>query len=159
MSKYHFILTCMLAVAAISCEEKQDFHRDNVTPTGVGYAPVSNNALIDYSFTPPKVLATASGSATSYAGNALIKAELTFFSQSPIKETQLFQTISGTKTQVGTAIPYQAAFSAVKALDTLLVPYTVPVSAPLNAPIRLDYDIIGVNGLKVTRTVYVKRTS
>jgi hypothetical protein len=154
MFKNHFIL----AAVVMSCEEKQDFHRDNVTPTGLGSAPVSNNALIDYAFTPPKSLATTTGAATAYAGNAVIKAELTFFSLSPMKETQLFQTISGTKTLVST-IPYQAAFSAVKGLDTLLVPYTVPTTAPLNSSIRLDFEIISANGLKAIRTVYVKRTS
>ena len=40
-------------------------------------------------------------SATSYAAGVTIKAEVTFFSQSPVKETELYNTIgTGTKTRI-----------------------------------------------------------
>jgi hypothetical protein len=148
----------LLSAGFASCDKSQDFLRDNTTATGVGYAPVSNNAVLDYTFTPPRSIATSSTSATSYPAGSTIKAELTFFSQSPIKETLLYNTIgAGTKTLIAT-IPYSPAFSALKGVDTLLVPYTVPASAAVNTVIRLDFEIINTNALKVIRTVYVKRT-
>lgn len=158
MTKNKFILIILLAVAFSACDKSQDFLRDNSSPTGVGYAPVSNNAVLDYNFTPPRTIGTSASGATSYAAGSNIRAELTFFSQSPVKETLFFNTIgAGTKTLV-TTIPYSPAFSALKGVDTLLVPYTVPASAPVNTVIRLDFEIVNVNGLKVVRTVYVRRT-
>ena len=77
-----------------------------------------------------------------------------FPSQSPVKETTLSQTISGTKTLV-TTVPYAAAFSKNKDMDTLLVPYTLP-SVASGTVIRLDYQITNVNTLNIVRTVYVK---
>lgn len=154
------LLATLLFISAVftACEKSHDFLRDNATATVVGYAPVSNNAILDYTFSPPKAIATSSGSATSYAAGSVVKAEVTFFSQSPVKETLLYNTIgAGTKTLVST-IPYTAAFSSLKGVDTLLVPYTVPAAPAVNTVIRLDFEIVNVNGLKTVRTVYVKRT-
>ncbi len=146
------------ATLITACEKNNGFILDNSTATGVGYAPVSNNAIQDFNFTPAKTLATSSASATSYAAGLNIKAEVTFFSQSPVKETNLYNTIgTGAKTLVS-AIPYAAAFSTLKGVDTLMVPYTVPASAAVNAVIRLDYEVVNVNSQKVVRTVYIKRT-
>lgn len=158
MNKNKFLSLLFSAAVFSSCEKSQDFLRDNTTPTNLGYAPVSNNAVLDYAFTPPKAIATASGSATSYPAGSNIKAEVTFFSESPVKETQLYNTIgAGTKTLVAT-IPYAAAFSTLKGVDTLLVPYTVPAAPAVNTVIRLDLEIVNVNGLRTVRTVYIKRT-
>lgn len=143
-----------VVVIAAACKKDLNFNRDNTTPTGVGYAPVSANPIQDITVNPPKSLATTSGSATAYAAGASFKVELTFFSQSPVKETTLSQTIAGTKTDV-TTIPYAPAFSKNKDLDTLLVPYTIPAVAS-GTVIRLDYQITNVNTLKIVRTVYVK---
>jgi len=152
------IFTISLSVAVVliaaACKKDLDFNRDNTTPTGVGYAPVSANPIQDVTATPVKSLGTTSGSATPYAAGASFKVELTFFSQSPVKETTLSQTIAGTKTGV-TTIPYAPAFSKNKDLDTLLVPYTMPALTS-GTVIRLDYQITNVNTLKVVRTVYVK---
>jgi hypothetical protein len=158
MNKIQNIMLLLITCSFFACDKSQDFLRDNTTPTGLGYAPISNNAVLDYTFTPPRTISTTSGGATSYAAGSNIKAELTFFSKSEIKETQFYNTIgSGTKTLVAT-IPYAPAFSALKGLDTLIVPYTVPASAAVNTVIRLDFEVINVNGLKVVRTVYVRRT-
>jgi hypothetical protein len=146
------VLTVLIMVAA--CKKDMDFNRDNTTPTGVGYAPVSANPIQDITMNPPKALSTSSGAATAYAAGATFKVELTFFSQSPVKETMLSQTIAGTKTAVAT-IPYAPAFSKNKDSDTLLVPYTIPAVAS-GTVIRLDYQITNVNSLNIVRTVYVK---
>ncbi|MCX8019419.1 MAG: hypothetical protein N2747_02860 [Chitinophagaceae bacterium] len=153
-----FLLIYSFSMILFSCKKSQDFIRDNTTPTGVGYAPVSNNPILDYAFNPPRSIGTTSGGATSYPAGSTILAELTFFSQSPIKETQ-FYTTAGTGPRTLTAtIPYSPAFSERKGLDTLIVPYTVPATVPVNTVIRMEYEIINQNGLKVVRTVFIRRT-
>lgn len=141
-------------VCGPGCKKSKDLTADNSNPTGVGYAPVSANPLQDITATPIKALSTSSSSATVYPAGSTFKTELTFFSQSPVKETTLSQTITGTKTLV-TTIPYAPAFSKNKDLDTLLVPYTLP-TATSGTVIRLDYQITNVNTLNIVRTVYVK---
>jgi hypothetical protein len=157
MQKIKLIISSFIIIAFMACNKSNDFHANNATTTGLGYAPISNNGILDYAFNPPRTIGTSSSGATSYAAGSNISAELTFFSQSPIKETQFFTTVgTGAKTLTAT-IPYTAAFSSLKGVDTLIVPYTVPASAAANTVIRMDYEIINVNGLKAIRSVYIKR--
>jgi len=151
---YKVLLVVVVTVGGLACKKSKDLTVDNSTPTGVGYAPVSANPLQDITLTPPKALGTTTSSATVYPAGGTFKTELTFFSQSTIKETTLSQTIAGAKTVV-TTIPYAPAFSKNKDLDTLLVPYTMPAAAS-GTVIRLDYQITNVNTLNIVRTVYVK---
>jgi len=151
---YKVLFVVVVTVGGSACTKSKDFTPDNSTPTGVGYTPVSANPLQDVTLTPPKALGTTTTSATVYPAGSTFKTELTFFSQSPVKETTLSQTMAGTKTLV-TTIPYAPAFSQNKRLDTLLMPYTLP-SAASGTVIRLDYQITNVNALNIVRTVYVK---
>ena len=147
-------LTLAIITGIVACTKSKDFTQDNTNPTGAGYVPVSANPLQDVTATPIKTLATTSGSATIYPAGSTFKTELTFFSQTPVKETTLSTTISGTKSLVAT-IPYTPAYSKNKSLDTLLVPFIVPTLAS-GTVIRLDYQITNVNALFIVRTVYVK---
>jgi hypothetical protein len=159
MKKY-INLSFIIATAFLlnACDKSQDFLRDNTITTGVGYAPVSNNTLTDYNAAPIRNLGTSSAGASSYAAGTNLNVELTFFSQSPVKETNFYNTIgSGTKTLVAT-YPYAPAFSVKKGVDTLMIPYTIPASAAAGTVIRLDYEVVNQNALKVVRTAYVKRT-
>ncbi len=154
------VFTLTAAALLYGCEKSKDFIEESAIPTGVGYAPISNNTIQDFNITPARTLSTSSSatSATSYAGGATIKAEVTFFSQSPVKETVLYNTIgTGTKTAV-TTIPYAPAFSALKGVDTLMINYAVPTAPAANTVIRLDFEVVNVNALKVVRTVYIKKT-
>ena len=151
---YKIFLALAIVMGVAACKKSEDFTKDNSTPTGVGYTPVSANPLQDITLTPPKALGTTTSSATAYPAGGTFKTELTFFSQSPVKETTLSATIAGTKTLV-TTIPYAPAFSKNKDLDTLLVPYTLPAAAS-GTVIRLDFQITNVNTLNIVRTVYVK---
>lgn len=151
---YKVLLVAAVAVCGLYCKKSKDLTADNSNPTGVGYAPVSANPIQDITVTPPKALSTSSSSPTVYPAGSTFKTELTFFSQSPVKETTLSQTMAGAKTLV-TTIPYAPAFSKNKDLDTLLVPYTLPAAAS-GTVIRLDYQITNVNTLSIVRTVYVK---
>jgi hypothetical protein len=149
----YILALTVFSLVFCACKKEHDFIRDNTTPTGVGSTPVSTNALLDVGLN--KSLGTTSGAATVYAAGASFKTELQYFSESPVKEINLYNTIgAGTRTKVST-IPYAAAFSNIKKLDTLLVPYTVP-AAPSSTVIKLEYEILNQNTLNVLRTVYVK---
>lgn len=152
------VFTLSAAAFLYSCEKSSDFIDESTNPTGVGYAPTSNNAIQDFNITPARSLSTTSGSATAYAGGATIKAEVTFFSQSPVKQTVLYNTIgTGAKTAVAT-VPYAPSFSTLKGVDTVMINYTVPTAPAANTVIRLDFEVENVNALKVVRTVYIRKT-
>ena len=143
---------CLLMAA---CEKSKDFVADNTTPTATGYRPVSTNTLQDLSGSTRRNLGTTAAAATTFPAGATFNTELQFFSESPVKEINLYNTIgAGSKTKVAT-YPYKSAFSESKRADTLLVPYTMPTAAS-GTTIRLDYEIVNVNTLSLTRTAYVK---
>lgn len=155
MKKIQYSIVCSLLLGLlVACDkDKLDFNRDNVNPSGVGYYPVSTNGLVD--LPSKKTLATSAGSATVFAAGYEVKAELQYFSESPVKEINLFNTVgAGTRTKVGTW-PYAKAYSTAKKLDTLLVPYSIPAVAS-NTVVKLEYEILNQNALNVIRTVYVK---
>lgn len=155
MKHYQYIIGIALAgVIILSCDKEKDFLRDNTAPTGVGYAPVSTNTLQDVTVIPAKNLGTSS-SPSLYAAGASFQTELQFVSESPIKEINQYNKIGGDpRTKIGTW-PYAKAFSNLKRVDTLLIPYTVP-TVPSNTIIQLDYEIMNQNNLNVIRSVYIK---
>lgn len=63
------------------------------------------------------------------------------------------QAVHLSRTQVFN-MPYASSFSQVKRLDTLLVPYTVPTVAS-NTGIKLKYEIVNQNALKLTRIAWI----
>lgn len=151
--QYIVLAICMVSAIAACKKSKYNFVRDNSNPTGVGSVPVSSNGLVDVA--TQKNLATSRTDATAYDANATFKTELQFFSESPVKEINLFNTVGAGAKEKYSTIAYQKAFSTIKRLDTLLVPYTLPAGAA-GTVIRLDYEILNQNNLNVTRTIYVK---
>ena len=134
----------------IACENQKDFIADNTTPTGVGYRPVSTNPLRIVTATPVRDLNNA-----TLAAGTTFQTELQFFSESPIKEISFYSTVgTGAKTKVAT-YPYKAAFSQIKRMDTLLVPYTVP-TAVSGTSIKLDYELVNENALTLVRPATIK---
>ncbi|MDF2382775.1 hypothetical protein JMG10_14935 [Nostoc ellipsosporum NOK] len=155
MKKYIPLILVIMTLAA--CDKSHDFIRDNASPTGVGSVPVSNNTLQNVVPTPPVNLGTSTSTATAFAAGATFRTELQYFSESPVKEIQFYNTIgTGARTQIAT-YPYAPAFSQSKRLDTLLIPYTMP-TAPSGTVIKLEIDILNQNGLRLPapRTAYVK---
>lgn len=140
------IATGLLAAA---CKKSQDINRDYAVPTGKGSYPVSSNTLVDMSTN--KNLGTV-----NLNGGYTFSTELQYFSQEPVKEINLYSTVgSGARTKV-TTIPYAPAYSNLKKLDTLLVPYTIPTGQAAGTSIRLEYEIVNQNTLNLIRTVTVK---
>lgn len=151
--QYSFILISMLAIMAACKKDKWDFLRDNTNPTGVGYYPVSSNAL--YDTTTKKTLTTSAAAPPVFAAGYEVRVELQFMSESPVKEINLYNTVGATpRAKVGTW-PYQKAFSNVKKLDTLIIPYVMPAS-PSGTVVKLEYEILNQNNLNLVRTVYAK---
>ena len=141
-------LVCLVLLTA-ACKKANDFIRDEADPTGLGSRPVSTNPLRDYNLAAHPAI-----DARAYPVGGEVKTELQFFSSSPVKEINLYSTISGTRTLV-TKYPYAAAYSQVKRMDTLLVSYTMP-ARPVGTSIRLDYEILNQNALSLVRTATVR---
>ncbi len=152
-NKYIGMIILAGIIGLYACKKEKDFLRDNVTPTGVGFVPVCTNGLVDMA--TGKSLGTSTSSASVYAAGAAFNTELQFFSEGPIKEINLYNTVGANARAKAGTWPYQKAFSDRKKLDTLLVPYTVPAVAS-NTVIKLEYEILNQNSLNVIRTVYVK---
>ena len=150
MKKYLFIITILAALVFVACDKPNDLIRNEADPTNLGSRPVSTNPLRDIDLAAKPTL-----DARSYPAGSTVRTELQFFSESPVKEIAVFQTISAVTTQVST-IPYAPAFSKYKGTDTLIVPYVIPAGAS-GANIKIDYIIRNVNTLSLTRTATIKR--
>jgi hypothetical protein len=159
MKKIILIINVAIVLLCIGCSKKSvDFIADNTSNTGVGSIPVSSNPLIDFNITPNKTLTGTNVAATPvYPGAAVLKVELQYFSQSPVKEINLYETVgTGARTLVSKT-PYAPAFSQIKRLDTLMLLYTVPTTAAANTGIKLEYEILNQNALSLTRVGWIKK--
>ncbi len=154
MKKYLFIATVIIT-SFTACKKSVDFIGDNTTTTGVGSYPISSNPLID--FISNKTLTGTLGTATpTIAVGASISVELQYFSETPVKEVNLYATVgAGARTAVYNK-PYSPSFSATKRLDTLMVPYTVPAGTPSATGIKLEFEILNQNALKILRTGWIR---
>jgi hypothetical protein len=139
----------------IACKKDVDFIRDNTETTGAGSYPISSNALIDV--TTNRTLSTSLTSSTPrFNAGSDLNIELQYFSESPIKEVNLYSTVgTGARTKVFTKA-YTPSFSSTKRLDTLMVPYQVPANATSNTGIKLDFEIVNQNTLSLTRTGWLR---
>jgi hypothetical protein len=153
MKKYILILSTAI-FTLMACEKSNDFIADNTSATGVGSYPICANPLVE--FASNKSLTGSLGSATpSFAVGTNTSVELQYFSETPIKEINLYATVgAGARTAVYNK-PYTPSFSAIKRLDTLMVPYTIP-SAPASTGIKLEYEVVNQNALKITRTGWIR---
>ena len=146
-----FFISAIAVMCIVACKKPVDVIGNNTVATGTGYYPVSTNALQDVTGAPVANLGTV-----VFGGGYSFKTELQFFSQDPVKEINLYNTIgSGARTKV-TTFPYAPAYSNIKKLDTLLVPYTVPAGLAAATSIKLEYEILNQNSLNVIRTVTIK---
>lgn len=144
-----FFYTVVTVLVVTACKKSQDVNRDYALPTGKGAYPVSTNTLVDMSTS--KNLGTV-----NFNGGYAFNTELQYFSQDPVKEINLYSTVgSGARTKIVT-IPYAPAYSNIKKLDTLLIPYTVPSGQAPGISIKLEYEIINQNTLNLIRTVTLK---
>jgi hypothetical protein len=143
------------ALGFAGCKKSVDFIADNTDLTGTGSYPISANPITDIA--TARTLTTSLTSATPrFLAGAALSMELQYFSESPIKEVNLFATVgAGARTQVFNK-PYSASFSAIKRVDTLLVPYTVPAGTPASTGIKLEFQILNQNTLSLTRTVWLR---
>lgn len=145
MKRNLFYTIIAAALITGACKKSQDINRDYAIPTGKGSYPVSSNALVDLSTN--KTLGT-----DSLKAGYMVTTELQYFSQDPVKEINLYNTVgNGARTKIPTQ-PYAAAYSNIKKLDTLLIPYTVPTGLSQGTKIKLEYEIVNQNALNLVRT-------
>ncbi|WP_207434105.1 hypothetical protein [Sabulibacter ruber] len=137
-----------------ACYDEPDFIKDNTTPTGVGSAPVSANELRDLN-TNAAISTSNNATTTKYTAGTEIRYELQFFSESPVKEINVYETVgTGQRTKVRT-YPYQPAFSKTDRTDTLIVSYTVP-QAPVDTNVKIETEVLNQNNLNVIRTLWIR---
>lgn len=150
-SNITIFISCLCALIAISaCKKSINFIADNTTATGVGYYPISSNTFTD--------IATKAAIPVSagYAKGQNLSWEIQYFSQSPVKELNIYETIgSGTRNKFKN-YPYQAAYSRVKATDTLIVNYQVPATASSGTLIKVETEILNQNTLNLIRSFTYK---
>ncbi len=148
--KNKFLIVAVIAAFSIlmACTKEKDFVADNASATDVGYRPVSSNPL--------RIIGTAGLAleGAKFTPGTVVTTELQYFSESPIKEVNLYSTVgAGARTKIIT-IDYKPTFSAFKGMDTLLVPYTMPAGASATK-IKLDYEILNQNTLSIIRTANI----
>jgi len=150
MKNIIFFILLLLSMAAGlgACKKSTNFIADESTHSG-GYLPVSTNALID-------MADNVAINNRSYAAGATFKTELQFFSVDPVKEINLYETIGATAKNKVATYPYASAYSAIKKLDTLLVPYMVGAALTSGTSIKLEYEIMNVNTKNIIRAVTIK---
>ncbi|MEO6583294.1 MAG: hypothetical protein ABIO05_03165 [Ferruginibacter sp.] len=154
MKKLFFIAITFIVIFCTACDKESDFIRDNTTATGTGSIPVSANPLSD-AISKKSLSTSLTASTVKFAAGTVLSIELQYFSQSPIKEVNLFETVgAGARTQVYNKA-YTPTFSDIKRLDTLMIPYTVPMAAS-NTGIKLEFEIVNQNTLKLTRTAWLR---
>lgn len=113
MKILRFLFFFAFALTIASCYKEQDFWEDNATITGKAVPFIYMYALDSTTFTP----------------GTKARVLLEFNCKDALKEIRLHQSIgtsiTGARTLVSTTA-YQAAFSQIRQMDTLVVTYTVP---------------------------------
>jgi hypothetical protein len=156
MKKLSFYI-CLLAFGSVTltaCYDEPDFVKDNTTLTGVGSAPVSGNELRNLA-TNTNLSTSNNATTNQFAVGTEIKYELQFFSQSPIKEINVYETVGTSARAKVRTYPYAPAFSASDRTDTLIVSYVVPQAA-VGTNIKVDTEILNQNSLSVTRSFWLR---
>jgi hypothetical protein len=122
-----------------------------ITPTDKGFYPVSGNTFID--------LINGSSFSTNrqYVQNTKIAFELQYWSESPIKEINLYRTVGKSAREKIYNKPYAevAAWSKLKETDTLVFQYTMPPVTELTT-VKLDVEIINENTLSLIRSITIQ---
>lgn len=133
-------LLLVLAVLAAGC--KKDALDDYYTVTGPQIPTFSGNAL---------------NTVAKYAPGEVVTFELQFIQQTdPIRQIVLTEKVEPARDSVAVqTIPYAAAYSRLKRVDTLVVRYTVPVGAN-KALVRVDARVESTNGQAKFRTFYYR---
>jgi hypothetical protein len=123
-----FFIFLVISVAT-SCYKEQNFWADNVTTTDKAVPFIYMYALDSSAFTP----------------GTKARVLLEFHCKDPLKEIRLHQSIgtliSNPRTLVSTT-PYQAAFSQIRQMDTLVVTYTVPAGNAAGTTIFLHGEAV-----------------
>lgn len=134
MKILRYFIFLILVVGIASCYKENDFWADNATTTDKAVPFIYMYALDSTTFTP----------------GTKARVLLEFHCKDPLKEIRLHQsigtTISGARTLVSTTA-YQAAFSQIRQMDTLVVTYTVPAGNPVNTTIFLHGEAVSTKDI------------
>jgi hypothetical protein len=119
----------LIGSVATACYKEQNFWTDNATTTDKAVPFIYMYALDSATFTP----------------GTKARVLLEFHCKDPLKEIRLHQSIGAVSTNPRTLVtttPYQAAFSQIRQMDTLVMMYTVPAGNPTNTTIFLHGEAV-----------------
>ena len=143
-------LLSLMALAA-ACYDDKDPVAEIITPTDKGFYPVSGNTFSDL------INGGTFSANRQYTQNTKIAFELQYWSESPIREVNLYRTVGSTPREKFYSKPYPeiAAFSRLKDADTLVFQYTTPAVAAVTT-VKLEVEIINENTLSLLRTITIQ---
>ncbi len=127
----NLIIVCALLFSIVGCYKESDWLDDTATGTGKFFPNVFFNAL----------------DSTKYAVGENVRCNVEFWSKDKIKEIRIYDSVGTTSRKIVATLPPTAAFSALKATDTLLYNYKVPAGLAASSTVRLDVVIESENGL------------
>lgn len=127
----NLIIAFVLLFSIVGCYKESDFLDDNAIGTGKFFPNVYFNPL----------------DSTKYSNGGSVRCNIEFWSKDKIKEIRIYDSVGTASRKIVATLPPPAAFSALKATDTLVYNYKVPTGLSTNLPVRLDVVIENENGL------------
>jgi hypothetical protein len=126
----NLIIAFALLFSLVGCYKESNFLDDTAVGTGKFFPNVFFNTLN-----------------STYAVGDTVRCNVEFWSKDKIKEIRIYDSIGLTSRKIVATLPPTAAFSALKATDTLLYNYKVPPGLAVNSVVRLDVVVENENGL------------
>jgi hypothetical protein len=141
------IITILSLVLLTACYDDDSNPIEDLSTLQPGHVPVSANTFVDL-LNPDAKFTYRSGTAIAF--------ELVYWSDDPVKEINLYESLGTEPKEQILHAPYSdvAAFSKIKSADTLVFHYTAPPVAQ-KTTIKFDIDIINENTRSLNRTLSI----
>ncbi|GLR15648.1 hypothetical protein [Portibacter lacus] len=123
----------LIAFTVSSCYKESDWLGDNTTTEGKHFPVIAGITILDEMDT--------------YPVGTNIQIDLDFWSLDEISTIKLYQTIGGGETTEVKSYPFVSNFQEDSQTDELIMDYQIPSITEESVSIRLDVEVINVNGL------------
>jgi hypothetical protein len=147
MKPIYFIAILFLSGLLTACYDDDSNPVEDLSTLEPGHSPVSGNTFVDL---------VNPNSKFAYTGGTALAFELVYWSDDPIKEINLYESVGADskKNIVHALYGEVAAFSKIKSAETLVFHYTTPLVAQKTA-IKFDIEIINENARSLNRTLSI----
>lgn len=145
MKPIYILISLCLGLSA--CYDDDSNPIEDLSTLEPGHMPVSANTFVDLLNPDSKF---------TYRGGAEMAFELVYWSDDPVQEINLYETLGADPKERIIHAPYGevAAFSKIKSADTLVFRYTTPVVAQ-KTTVKFDIEIVNENARKLNRTLSI----